>query len=662
MRNQNNFKTNFVNLKKRLVIIVIILFSQFINAQIDGIVGPTLVISSAKSGTYEISKNNGFEISNEYVMAHVNSAAADTGISLAPNFKYLDQAINYYLDRNYQRIIILEGEYTVNNPIEIDFVNKYNPSNPSTPNLPILPSTTEVGNVGRITIEGEGFGTRISSASGSTFNVFEVKSNYNTIKNLSIIAADNSSGYCIALNPSSTDASHNVFENLYLGDQVMGSTTPVAERGILVNSSNGKVEHNRFKNIIFNGFNTGLQFMGNDIIFANHFEDLTFDNIIVGVDFASGANTNNNVFENLTLQADGFSTRFVNNVTGKSNYFNTLSAADFPSSNDANPTFSIITISSNAIHTTIENGTEIGRFGNTNAAAATFKPNFIIDNGKYTQLINCFGGFNSLDVNYVIGNNQDPSNLTAISNTEILGKLIISGNDRFNAPTAAINRFLKHNSDGYAVWSALAATTSTLWDYNATKNIRLNNYVITGNNNTNQTDAYVNGLRVGPNGNVRIGTAAPIANDGKLQVDGNFVSKQLNTDGTAGDAQLTVKDGKVIIGKYSDDLFTNSGDYNLLVNGKARVREEVYVKGDDTSLTWPDYVFAKEYKLMPLQQVEQHIQEKGYLPNMPSATEVEKEGIAMADMITRQQEKIEELTLYIIAMKKELEQIKANQK
>lgn len=47
---------------------------------------------------------------------------------------------------------------------------------------------------------------------------------------------------------------------------------------------------------------------------------------------------------------------------------------------------------------------------------------------------------------------------------------------------------------------------------------------------------------------------------------------------------------------------------------------------------------------------------------MPSAAEVEKEGIAMADMITRQQEKIEELTLYIIAMKKELEQIKANQK
>ena len=72
---------------------------------------------------------------------------------------------------------------------------------------------------------------------------------------------------------------------------------------------------------------------------------------------------------------------------------------------------------------------------------------------------------------------------------------------------------------------------------------------------------------------------------------------------------------------------------------------------------------------MPLQEVEQHIQEKGYLPNMPSAVEVEKDGIAVGDLIKRQQEKIEELTLYLIEMKKqndeiqkELKAIKANQK
>ena len=57
---------------------------------------------------------------------------------------------------------------------------------------------------------------------------------------------------------------------------------------------------------------------------------------------------------------------------------------------------------------------------------------------------------------------------------------------------------------------------------------------------------------------------------------------------------------------------------------------------------------------MPLQEVEQHIQEKGHLPNMPSAAEVEKDGIAVGDIIKRQQEKIEELTLYLIEMKKQI--------
>jgi hypothetical protein len=92
-----------------------------------------------------------------------------------------------------------------------------------------------------------------------------------------------------------------------------------------------------------------------------------------------------------------------------------------------------------------------------------------------------------------------------------------------------------------------------------------------------------------------------------------------------------------------------------------RVREEVYVK-QGSDLNWPDYVFAKNYNLMPLPQVEKYIQEKGYLPNMPSAAEVEKDGIAVGDLIKRQQEKIEELTLYLIEMKKEIEALKQPKK
>jgi hypothetical protein len=124
----------------------------------------------------------------------------------------------------------------------------------------------------------------------------------------------------------------------------------------------------------------------------------------------------------------------------------------------------------------------------------------------------------------------------------------------------------------------------------------------------------------------------------------------------------------VIVGDLPANLSpTINADYRLLVNGKVLVRNEVYVK--NTGIGWADYVFAKDYKLMPLNEVEQHIKEKGYLPNMPSAAEVEEQGIAVGDLIKRQQEKIEELTLYMIEMQKEnkamllrLESIEQNQK
>ena len=47
---------------------------------------------------------------------------------------------------------------------------------------------------------------------------------------------------------------------------------------------------------------------------------------------------------------------------------------------------------------------------------------------------------------------------------------------------------------------------------------------------------------------------------------------------------------------------------------------------------------------------------------MPSAAEVEKDGIAVGDLIKRQQEKIEELTLYLIEMSKKIEALENNQK
>jgi len=74
---------------------------------------------------------------------------------------------------------------------------------------------------------------------------------------------------------------------------------------------------------------------------------------------------------------------------------------------------------------------------------------------------------------------------------------------------------------------------------------------------------------------------------------------------------------------------------------------------------FPDYVFEEDYDLMPVYELEQFINENGHLPNLPSACEVEEEGIGVGELQTKLLEKVEELTLYMIELKKENEALKA---
>jgi len=63
---------------------------------------------------------------------------------------------------------------------------------------------------------------------------------------------------------------------------------------------------------------------------------------------------------------------------------------------------------------------------------------------------------------------------------------------------------------------------------------------------------------------------------------------------------------------------------------------------------WPDFVFEKSYQLPSLYETERHIQEKGHLPGIPSAKEVEANGINVGEMNAKLLQKIEELTLHMI--------------
>ncbi len=103
--------------------------------------------------------------------------------------------------------------------------------------------------------------------------------------------------------------------------------------------------------------------------------------------------------------------------------------------------------------------------------------------------------------------------------------------------------------------------------------------------------------------------------------------------------------GAQLIGGNAERIATG---YSLSVAGKI-IAEEVKVQ---LRASWPDYVFAKDYKLLPLAELEQSINKNKHLPNIPSAAEVEKDGISLGDMNKRLMEKVEELTLYIIDLNK----------
>lgn len=73
---------------------------------------------------------------------------------------------------------------------------------------------------------------------------------------------------------------------------------------------------------------------------------------------------------------------------------------------------------------------------------------------------------------------------------------------------------------------------------------------------------------------------------------------------------------------------------------------------------WPDYVFSGDYKLRPLVEVKQFINENKHLPNIPAAAEIEKKGLELGDMTKRLMEKVEELTLYIIGLQEQIDALK----
>lgn len=193
--------------------------------------------------------------------------------------------------------------------------------------------------------------------------------------------------------------------------------------------------------------------------------------------------------------------------------------------------------------------------------------------------------------------------------------------------SAPVSRF--HIGSGYE-----ASTTThgylMLGAENGTNMIFDNNEIMARNNGT-ASHLYLQN----EGGNVTIGDPTLFTASHRLGVDGNLV----------------------VTGGLRIGTTISPGGYKLAVDGKA-ICTELVVR---LVPNWPDYVFAKNYKLRELDEVEDFIKKNNHLPGIPSAKTIEKNGLGLGEMQKLQMEKIEELTLYIIDLKKEIEKLKSGQ-
>ncbi|MEJ0055107.1 MAG: hypothetical protein WDN75_05300 [Bacteroidota bacterium] len=112
---------------------------------------------------------------------------------------------------------------------------------------------------------------------------------------------------------------------------------------------------------------------------------------------------------------------------------------------------------------------------------------------------------------------------------------------------------------------------------------------------------------------------------------------------------LVIKGGSGFVG-----IGTTSPDQRLTVNGTIHATEVKVT----SAVPGPDYVFEKSYNLLSLDEVKSYIDENKHLPEVPSAKEMEKNGINVSEMNMVLLKKVEELTLYIIEQKNELQILK----
>jgi len=223
----------------------------------------------------------------------------------------------------------------------------------------------------------------------------------------------------------------------------------------------------------------------------------------------------------------------------------------------------------------------------------------------------------------------DNSGNTAMANADMAGRLKIT------AGTSGYASYITNATDGdvQAIWTNGQAAFGKITG--APSQAQLNVNVPSGTSNAFDIYDIASSkvtFRVLPSGKTRLGDQPGATNAAQLNV---------NLNGSSVDA----------IAVWDQSANSGSGAVNFKVkaNGYTYCRELQVMTG-----AFPDYVFDQSYKLLPLSQLKTYIAANHHLPGFENAEYYEKNGIKTSEMFVKQQEKIEELTLYIMELEKRL--------
>lgn len=139
---------------------------------------------------------------------------------------------------------------------------------------------------------------------------------------------------------------------------------------------------------------------------------------------------------------------------------------------------------------------------------------------------------------------------------------------------------------------------------------------------------------------------------------GGATTQVIGVKGQISGTILSTSGPTLISAVYGNDLINNGSTWAGYFDGRVGVNGTIHAEELIIENVAADYVFKPDYKLLSLSEVETFIKENGHLPDVAPACETEQ-GIKVSEFNTVLLQKIEELTLYMIELKKENTELRA---